>query len=329
MPFRLKLTLAMLLSLLLAALIVPFMVPVPPLDTVAARALADADSRFVEVGALEVHYKTAGDPEAAPVFILLHGFGASVFSWQALMPHLSAHSYAVAFDRPAFGLTARPLPGEWRGQNPYSPEAQVALTIGLMDTLGIEQAVLIGNSAGGTIAVQTALAHPQRVSGLVLINAAIYQGGGAPAWVRPLLHTPQLNRLGPLLMRQIAEEPGLAFIRNAWSDPERISEETLAGYRRPLQAHNWDKALWELTKASRRPNFGQQLARLTMPALVIAGQDDRIVPPNLSERLADELPNAQLVVLEGCGHLPQEECPEAVAAAIWEWQVAAYAGMVD
>jgi pimeloyl-ACP methyl ester carboxylesterase len=320
MPFRIKLTLAVLLSLLVVILVVPFMVPVPPLqDTVAATTLADPDSRFITVNDLSVHYKQQGDPEAEITFILLHGFGASLFSWQALMPELAEIGRVIAFDRPAFGLTSRPLAGEWRGVNPYSPEAQVALTIGLMDALDIEQAVLVGNSAGGTIAVQTALAHPERIDGLVLVNAAIYQGGGAPAWIRPLLHTPQMNRLGPLFMRQIAEEPGLSFIRSAWSDPEQLSDATIAGYRKPLQVHHWDKALWELTKASRRPNLSRQLPELALPALVIAGGDDQIVPPQLSERLASELPAGSLVTLEQCGHVPQEECPEAVMIAIRQW----------
>ena len=84
----------------------------------------------------------------------------------------------IAFDRPAFGLTERPL--EWEGQNPYSPEAQVELVIGLLDHFGVDQAILVGNSAGGTIAMQAALTYPERVSALVLVDPAVYNGGGAP-----------------------------------------------------------------------------------------------------------------------------------------------------
>lgn len=320
MPFRIKLTLAVLLSLLIVIFVVPFMVPVPPLtDTVEATALADPDSLFITVNNLNIHYKQAGDPDAGLTFILLHGFGASLFSWQELMPKLAEYGQVVAFDRPAFGLTERPVAGSWQGINPYSPQAQMALTVGLMDALDIDRAILVGNSAGGTIATQTAVDHPDRVAGLVLVNAAVFQGGGVPAWIRPLLHTPQMNRLGPLFMRQIAEEPGLSFIRGAWSDPEQLSEATIAGYRRPLQVHDWDRALWELTKASRRPSLNRTLPDLLTPTLVIAGQDDQIVPINLSERLAGELPDGTLITLEQCGHVPQEECPDAVLEAIKAW----------
>jgi len=84
--------------------------------------LADPDSLFVDVDGLEVHYKVAGQGE--PTVVLLHGFAASVFSWRKVMEPLSEVGMVVAFDRPAFGLTERPMPGEWGEENPYSPEAR-------------------------------------------------------------------------------------------------------------------------------------------------------------------------------------------------------------
>ena len=99
-----------------------------------------------------------------PVFVLLHGFAASLYSWQAVMEPFSQLGTVIAFDRPGFGLSEHPL--TWQGQNPYSPEAQVELVIGLLDHFGVEQAILVGNSAGGTVSMQVALAHPERVSAL-------------------------------------------------------------------------------------------------------------------------------------------------------------------
>ena len=285
----------------------PFLVPVPPLEnTLPPRQLAGPDSRFIQVNGLDVHYQLAG--QGHPAFILLHGFGASLFSWQQVMPHISQYGTVIAYDRPAFGLTERPL--SWQGPNPYSPEAQVDLVIGLMDALSIEQAVLVGNSAGGTIALQTALAHPDRVSALVLVDAAVYAGGGAPDWIKPLLQTPQLDHIGPLIARAI-QNRGDAFIQTAWHQPENIPPQTYQGYRLPLQAQHWDRALWELTVASRESSLPDRLGELSVPSLVITGDDDRVVPTAQSIRLAREIPGARLSVLENCGHLPQEECPAA------------------
>lgn len=290
---------------LVILLVGPFLVPVPPLeDTVPPAQLADPDSRFVDVNDVTVHYKTAGD--GTPALVLLHGFGASVFSWRDVMEPLGKHGKVVAFDRPAFGLTERPLSWE-KGSNPYAPDAQVDLVVALMDALSIDQAVLVGNSAGATVAINTALTHPERVQALVLVDAAVYEGGGSPGWIRPLLQTPQLDHLGPLLARQIAVR-GDAFLESAWHDPSKITSKVRAGYRRPLRTENWDRALWELTKAS-RPLDTSQVESLELPCLVITGDDDRIVPVASSIRLARELPQAELVILPNCGHVPHEECP--------------------
>jgi pimeloyl-ACP methyl ester carboxylesterase len=299
--------------LVVAALVVPFLVPVPALtDTVPVEQLVDPDSRFVDVDGLTMHYKAMG--QGNPALVLLHGFAASTFSWREVMEPLAADHTVVAFDRPAFGLTERPMPGDWQGQSPYSADAQVEQTIGLMDELGIDKAVLVGNSAGGTIATLTALRHPDRVEALILVDPAIYSGGGSPGWIRPLLHTPQMRRLGPLLARGIRDW-GYQFGQSAWHDPSRFTEKIWQGYTRPLQAENWDRALWELTLASRPLGLAERLNELTMPVLVITGDDDRIVPTEDSIHLASEIPGAELVVIPNCGHVPQEECPEAFLSA--------------
>lgn len=300
--------------LVVVLLVAPFLVPVPPVEgTVAPELLADPDSRFAEIDGIDVHYKAAGTGDDA--LLLLHGFASSTYTWREVMTPLAASHRVVAFDRPAFGLTERPMRPEWPdGQNPYLAESQADLTTGLMDDLGIDQAVLVGNSAGGTIAMLTALRHPARVSALILVDPAIYSGGGTPAFLRPLFQTPQLQHLGPLIARRI-QDWGYQFGQSAWHDPEKFTPEIWQNYSRPLQAENWDRALWELTAASRPLNLAERFAELDLPILVITGDDDRIVPTEQSIRLAEEL-GAQLAVLPDCGHVPQEECPQAFLQAV-------------
>ena len=307
-----RIGLAVLAGILAVVLVGPFLVPVPPLEgTLPPEALADPDSQFIEINGLTVHVKTLGQGE--PVFVLLHGFGASLYSWHAVMEPLSQYGTVIAYDRPAFGLTERPL--TWEGQNPYGPEAQVALLIGLLDHFGVQQAILVGNSAGGTVAMQATLAYPERVSALVLVDPAVYGGGGAPAWMRPLLNTPQMRHLGPLFARQI-QVRGPELISTAWHNPALLQPEIIEMYKKPLQVENWDKALWELTLASRSSGLAEHLGELTLPVLVITGDDDRIVPTANSIRLADELPNAGLVVIADAGHVPHEEHPAAFMEAV-------------
>ena len=281
-------------------------------DTVPVEQLAELDSLFMNVDGLQVHYKVAGEGDSA--IVLLHGFAASVFSWRKVMEPLSEAGTVIAFDRPAFGLTERPMPGEWGERNPYSPEAQADLTVALMDELGVEKAVLVGHSAGGSIAVLTALRYGERVEALILEDASVYEQSGTPEWMQPVLRTPPMGRLGPLAVRSIALW-GEAGIRTAWDDPDKITVELISGYKKPLEAENWDRALWELVLASHPLDLEERLDTLSVPVLVITGERDRIVPTRNSERLAAELPGAELVVIPDCGHVPHEECPEGFLQA--------------
>lgn len=314
----LKITLIIIAILLLLIFVGPFLVPVPPLEnTQPSETLADPDSQFIEINNLKVHYKQQG--EGKPVFILMHGFGASTFSWREVMDPFSQYGTVIAYDRPAFGLTERPL--DWEGVNPYSQEGNINLLLGLMDVLGIEEAILVGNSAGGTLATAFTLQHPERVKALIEVDAAIYQTMPDSKLLDWLLGTPQMDQIGPLISRRLAGRSGEDFIRRAWSDPDLIEQkpEILAGYRKPLMAENWDRSLWEHTKASDAPELDGRLDQIEVPTLVLSGEDDQIVPVENSQRLAEDIPGSTLVIFENCGHLPQEECPNAFMSAVEEF----------
>jgi pimeloyl-ACP methyl ester carboxylesterase len=292
--------------LLLIVLIGPFFLPSPTLDNPRSpEELAGEQGRFVEINGIQIHYEIYGQGE--PFWVLLHGFGASTFSWREVTGPMAEMGTVLVYDRPAFGLTERPL--NWEGNNPYSPQANLELLLGLLDHFDIDKAILVGNSAGGTLAVQAALKYPQRIDALVLVDPAIYTGGGAPPWIRPLLATPQMRRLGPLFVQRVFSS-GEQLIEMAWHDPSRITPEILEGYERPLQLANWPQALWEMTLASQEPDLAKNIMEMQQPTLVITGEKDRIVPAEQSIRLAGELPNASLSVIPACGHLPQEECPD-------------------
>jgi pimeloyl-ACP methyl ester carboxylesterase len=301
-----------LIVLVLLLTVGPFLVPVPPLEgTVPESALADPDSKFVEVNGLTVHYKEQGSGDTT--FILLHGFGASVFSWHEVMDDFAARGRVIAYDRPAFGLTSRPMPDAWKdGANPYSMESNVELLRGLMDVLGVEKAILVGNSAGGGVAVALSLRYPQRVDSLILVDPGVGGGRGEqfPAWILPIMRTPQMRHIGPLLVRRISAT-GDDTIRLAWSDPSKVTPETIAGYRKPLQSNNWDRALYEFSFAPAYAQLRPQLPDLNLPVLVLAGQDDHIIPVDYITAIAGEIPGAKFVLMPHCGHVPHEECPAA------------------
>lgn len=303
-----------LIVVLLVLLVGPFLIPVSPAPgTVPPQQLADPDSQFVEINGINVHYKMMGKGDLT--FILLHGFGASLFSWHAVMEPLSHYGRVIAYDRPAFGLTERPL--KWTGQDPYGPEANVALLLGLMDHFGIQKALLVGNSAGGTLSMQFAYQYPQRVKALILVDPALNANDGT-AWLRLLGKTPQMQRIGPLFMRSF-QKSGLNLIRTAWHDPSKITQATLDGYTRPLKADNWDQALWDFTMASHDTEVLGHLSELQVPCLVITGADDRIVPTAASVKLGRKLTGATVIVIPEAGHVPQEEQPDYFMMVINEF----------
>lgn len=302
------------LIFVLVFILVPLVVPIPPIQgTSPAAALADADSRFIKINGINVHYKQYG--EGTPAIFLLHGFGASTFSWREVAPLLEKYGSVVVYDRPGFGLTDRPLDGSWTGENPYGTQGQVDMLIALMDYFNVKKAVLAGNSAGGAVAMSTTLQHPDRVRALVLVDAAIYQNSPIPEWVKGLMNTPQADRIGPLFLRGFGKS-GEKLILTAWHDPSRITQEVLDGYKIPLKVDNWDIGLWLFSAAPQITDLGNHLGQLNVPVLVISGDDDRIVNTKLSVQLGNEIPGSDFAMMKGCGHVPQEECPDQFMIAI-------------
>lgn len=312
MPIRIQVTLAILLALLTLLVIGPLLMPISELpNTVDAQQLADAESRFADVESLSVHYKLNGD--GAHDFVLLHGSSTGLYTWHQVREALGQWGRVLAFDRPAFGLTSRPPAGMRLVStvNPYGSEGGALITRHLMEQHGMDGTVLVGHSAGSALALRIALEHPERVKALVLVSPVVPGEGNRPGWVQALMRTPQFERVGPLIMRQMAGEPGMELMRNAWADPERISDDTILAYRQAFGVDDWDRGLWELSKAGNEPHLVPYLNRLDIPVLIVVGDEDKMVPLEQSERLTREIPGAQRVILEGCGHVPQEECPDA------------------
>ncbi|HRJ74500.1 MAG TPA: alpha/beta hydrolase, partial [Anaerolineales bacterium] len=129
----------------------PYLIPVSELDgLVDASEFIDSDSKFIEINNVNIHYKESGSGDKT--FILLHPFGGSTYSWREVMDDFAQYGRVIAYDRPAFGLTERPMPEDWI-ENPYGMKANVEILKSLLDEFGIEKAVLVGNTAGGAVAV--------------------------------------------------------------------------------------------------------------------------------------------------------------------------------
>ena len=274
----------------------------------------NTESRFIEVNGFNVHYRIAGNGKQ--LIVLLHGSFLSLRSWRLVFDKLAETSTVIAFDRPAFGMTSRPLPSK-TSKVSYTPEAQCELVVSLVKNLGFNHALLIGNSTGGTIALLTALRHPESVEGLVLADAMIYSGyatSEVPAFIKPALKA--LSPLFAGLMKFLISRLYMRLIRAMWYKKERLGNDVLAAFRSDLMNGNWSRAFWELFSETHHLRLDERLKTMSRPSLVITGEHDSMVKKDESIRLAGELPCAELVVVPDCGHLPQEEQPEAFVQAV-------------
>jgi pimeloyl-ACP methyl ester carboxylesterase len=247
------------------------------------------------------HYLEAG---SGPPLLLLHGLGASNFSWRDNLGPLSRHLRVLAPDLPGHGRSPAPLDGD------YSLEGMVKGIVAFLDRRGIRQAAVAGNSLGGGLALMLARDYPERVNALILLApaAAVTR---LPYIFYPL-KLPWLGRflalfLGPWI---IPFALGLAYHRR-----ELITPEVVAGYAAPFREKRRRLALAALCRQVRIPPLAEieaMLARLRQPTSIIWGEEDRILPVRQAFWLKERLPRAEFHLLPDAGHAPQEEAPAAV-----------------
>ncbi len=310
-----------LLALLAILLVGPFLIPVNSSGTLtkeeAAAELWGSNSQFVELAGQEIHYVTAGNPASEKLIVLLHGFGASAYSYKDVLEPLGEIGYVIAYDRTGFGFSERPT--SWDGVNPYGVEGQLAILDELVTEFGANKDVyILGHSAGGNIAAAYAVDHQEQLAGAILFAPAILTSGGAPGFLNWIFSVPQINHVGPLLVSSIATS-GLDLLYESYFDQNKITDETLAGYTAPLKVNGWEKAFWEFNKAPRNSGVSERLGEFSMPVLVITGDTDTVVATEDSVQVSQLIAGAKLVVVPETGHLPNEEKPEEFAKNVTEF----------
>lgn len=268
-----------------------------------------AHSRFIEVAGQRWHVQQLPGPTPhAPLLLLVHGTGASTHSFRELMPLMAARFTVLAIDLPGHGFSAPPAGGDW------SLPGLARQLVALLRQAGAEPTLAVGHSAGAAILVQAVLHAGLQVPALVSVNGAFLPFGGVAA---PLLSP--LARLlyavpgVPGLFSQRAADP--AVVRRLLEGTgSRLDDSGQALYARLMRDPGHTRAAlammahWELQPLARA------LPRLAVPLHLLAGTNDRAVPPAQARRVAALAPRSTLTLLSGLGHLAHEESPSTVAA---------------
>ena len=285
-----------LLSLLALALLAGIGFYLRPVSYLNARTylqedLSGIESRSVQVAGHRVHYLAEG-PANGPVVVLVHGLGANAEYWCNLAPYLAQSGFRVYIpDLLGYGRS------ESSTDFSYSVHDEAAVVVGFMDALGLKQVELGGWSMGGWIAVLVAAQHPERVSRLVLFDSA---GLNVPPTFDTALFRPstvaQLDELKALLSPQ--PQPIPAF----------IARDILRNFRR----NGWvvERAL--ATMLTAQDVIDNVLPQLKMPVLLVWGSLDRVTPLDRGETMHRLIPQSQLDVFAGCGHMAPIECSAAL-----------------
>jgi pimeloyl-ACP methyl ester carboxylesterase len=309
------------LVVLALLLIVPFLIPVETSGTRTYKEVAGSGATFATAQGIEIFYEKTDfvcqegkDCSNPPVIFLMHGFGANTFSFRELIEPLSRLGDVIAYDRPGFGLTERP--SSWEGENPYGSVGQDLILDELIERFASgRDVILVGHSAGGTLAAQYVVDNKDAIKGLILISPSILSTGGSPAWLNWIYSIPQLDHLGPLLVSSIASS-GMDLLNESWFNPALITDEIKAGYREPLDVIGWEGGFWEFNRAPRVFDIKDRLAEITIPTLLITGDTDTVVATKDTEALAGMIENSVLFVIPQSGHLAQEETPDDTMKAI-------------
>jgi pimeloyl-ACP methyl ester carboxylesterase len=238
-----------------------------------------------------------------PAVVLLHGFASSIFTWRDVLPELARGHDVVAVDLPNSGGSAiRPdLP----------PAAYPRLVMGLMDRLGLGRASLVGNSLGGGTAVLVAAQHPEHVDRLVLIDSVGYNLAAKDRpWVLRAAGLPPVARLLEAL--PVRRAVVTRALRQVFFDDRLVTADRIDEYVAPLLRPGAVPAGQALLAGSDDMGFPGVVAQVRAPTLVIWGREDRWVPVEDADRFLADIPGARKAVIEGCGHLPQEERPADV-----------------
>jgi pimeloyl-ACP methyl ester carboxylesterase len=265
---------------------------------------ANSDSRILPLdNGLRIHYRDVG-PRDAPVLVLVHGFSSSLHTWEPWVANLKRDYRVITLDLPGHGLT------NCLETRRIGTEQFVETVDAVTRALGIEHFTLAGNSMGGGVAWAYALAHPSQLDALVLVDASGWPESAEEAKSDPIAFKLLGNPVARLLMKNTdmtwLVREGL---RDSFANPDLATDDMVNRYTALARAPCHRDALMDLTAGEKNRVLATRdaLSKITVPTLILHGEQDKLIPVAAAQKFAEAIPGAKLVTYPDAGHLPQEE----------------------
>lgn len=293
-----------------------------PYETLATEYASPASQYADLPGGIHMHYRDEGQRPPAQTLLLIHGFSASLQTWEPWVQRLGDQYRIVSIDLPGHGLTSAPAGYQ------ASIEAFRDAVHTFTQQQGLTHFAIAGNSMGGNVAWEYALTHPDQVDALVLVDAS-----GWPETRAGLDQDPPIFKLlrNPVLGPVLRDLDNTRLIRqgleSAFYNPALVDDAMLQRYTQLARAPGHRDILLQMTLGFRERNFAtaERLAPLHMPTLILSGDTDRLVPVEHAHQFNSAISGSQLVVFEQTGHVPQEERPDESATAVRQFLQRVYA----
>ncbi|MBN8493472.1 MAG: alpha/beta hydrolase [Burkholderiales bacterium] len=269
-----------------------------PVESLVAQ-WAPPPSQFIDLDGQLVHLRDVGPRDDPEPLVLVHGTSDSLHTWEGWVKALSAQHRVISFDLPGFGLTGPSASGDYRG------DTYARFVLALMDRLQVQRFAIGGNSLGGEVAWRTAWLAPQRVSKLILVDAAgpDFKSESVPIGFL-VARVPVLNRaFETLLPRPMV----VASVRNVYGDPSRVSDELVERYYQMALREGNRRALVQRLQQNQRGADAERIRELKLPTLILWGGKDKLVPLSVGRQFRQDIAGSELVVFDDLGHVPHEE----------------------
>lgn len=262
-------------------------------------------------------------PPSAPAVVMVHGLGDEADTWRYTIPPLAETYHVIALDLPGFGRSGHP-------KRAYTPAFHQKAILSLMDALhiDIDRAFLMGSSLGAILSHSIAIDHPNRLSGLVLVDGALLQPDEMGDKSLQMMRIPLL---GELFYTYLRFSPDAAYesLKNVYHDLDSLPKADRDFLFRRVNRRVWSNGqrrayfstlrnLIPWVKAIQK-DLPELLHDLTLPTLIIRGEFDALFSAENAIAISETQPNAAILTVEGVGHLPQQEAPEAFNAGLQAW----------